>query len=891
MSQSSGTWIQRLGRPFAAGDRPARGPASTRTRRRRSPAMEGLEDRALPSVTIAATNNNGQGYAGLDYNHSGGFVPPDTVGAAGPSSYVETVNQMLAIYSPKATGATAVLSSFTNFWSTQGHLAKTDPGSSLSDPMVVYDEQIGRFIVGDQDVDSNTLMSNFDLAVSRTSSPATLTAADWNFYRISTTERGYDADYPGNFGYNHDAFVFTLNMFGPNDHVLVTSVSASDLAAGVSQAQLHTFKNDLGGFSYRPATMHDAAAGDPMWLISEGDDNASINVVKMTNVLSGAAGFQTTNLAVNSYSGVVPPLNPNGTMITDNIDSRIMKVAEAKNTLVASHAVSASRTEDDARWYAVDVGGGTPVLKDQGSIGAGNRTYLYYPSIDINPAGQIGMTYMRSGNDTSTDYMSMYVTGRTPGDAGGMMEAPVKVPAGAGRANYSDFSGGRAGDMSGINVDPTDGSFWAANEFANTEASANWGTAIADFTLGPAAQADLSVTASGPASVTAGTGATYTITLTNGGPSPAPNLVLTDTLPAGSVFVSLTPSGGNPERFTVAQSGGTVTATATGAVAAGNTDSFILVVSAPAGLRNGAAFSDVASVGSGAGDPNPANNSATASGAIVNNTPPADLAVTNGGPGTSTEGSMLIYSLKVTNNGSSDATNVVLTDALGSNLTFVAAVPSQGTFTQANGVVTVSLGTIPAGKSATATVTALAIEEGSLSAMASAVSDLPDPNTSNNTAAATTTVAEGPIVVSAPLTTSSRSLSNAPVATFTHAAGVEPASAFKATINWGDGTTSSGSISLAGTTYTVRGSHAYSSRSNTFTITTTVTEVGNAPRPRAKVDSSATAGGVPSVDSGIALAVGPADPVIATPGDSASSGLGPGGSAGKKKSGSPSTSK
>src|SRR5436309_354169 len=37
--------------------------------------------------------------------------------------------------------------------------------------------------------------------------------------------------------------------------------------------------------------------------------------------------------------------------------------------------------------------------------------------------------------------------------------------------------------MSGINVDPIDGSFWAVNEF--TDASHNWGQAIANFTAPP----------------------------------------------------------------------------------------------------------------------------------------------------------------------------------------------------------------------------------------------------------------------------------------------------------------------------------------------------------------------------------------------------------------------
>ena len=166
-----------------------------------------MEDRTVPSVTIL---NN---YAALNFSQSGGYIPPDTCGAAGPSAYVETVNQALAIYN-KATGASAASDSLSHFLFTTGGLTRADSGSGLSDPIVAYDEQIGRFIVGDQDVNFSTHVSAFDLAVSKTSNPTSLTASDWNFYKITTTQTGYDADYPGNFGYNHDAFVFTLNMFG-----------------------------------------------------------------------------------------------------------------------------------------------------------------------------------------------------------------------------------------------------------------------------------------------------------------------------------------------------------------------------------------------------------------------------------------------------------------------------------------------------------------------------------------------------------------------------------------------------------------------------------------------------------------------------------------------------
>jgi uncharacterized repeat protein (TIGR01451 family) len=780
----------------------------------------------MPSVTIAASNNNGHGYAGLSFNQSGGYTPPDTQGAAGPTNYVETVNQTVAIYSPKATGASSTTAALSTFWFSTGALPHADAGSGLSDPVVTYNNQIGRFIVADQDVDFNTHVSRFDVAVSKSSSPAALGTADWNFYSIVTTESGFDADYPGNFGYNHDATVFTLNMFGvvSGGHCQVLSLSNADLSNGV----LTVFHNDLNDFSDRPTTMHDSVAGDPMWLITEHGDNLSIDVIKMSNVLSTTATFAYTNLAVSSYSAENHPLNPNGTTVTTNIDSRIQKSAEANHTIVATHSVGVGTTEDDIQWYAIDVSGATPALQQQGRVSKGANTYLTYPAIDINASGQIGMTYMGSGNDTSTDYLSMYLTGRNPGDASGTMQASVLVPAGTGQANYHDFaSGGRAGDLGGINVDPSDGSFWAANEFANTQSTANWGTAIANFTISsPLPSADMAVTASGPSSVTAGTNATYTITITNNGPNAASGVVLNDTLPAGSSFVSMTQTAGS-DSFSLTQSGGTATETASGSIASGSSDTFSLVVFAPSSLGNGAPFNDTASVNASNPDPNTGNNSATVTGTVVNNNPNSDVGITVSGPTSANEGDSITYNITVTNAGPAGATGVVATNTLPSIMNFTSATTSQGTFSVSGGVVTFNIGSIAANGTVTASVTAQAIEDGAASDNVSVTSTSPDPNSANNSSSQATTVSEPAISVSAPIRTRNQTLTNFQVATFTHASGVEPTGAFSATINWGDGTTSAGTISLSGTTYSVRGSHTYSGGGR-HTISTTVVETGNA---------------------------------------------------------------
>lgn len=53
------------------------------------------------------------------------------------------------------------------------------------------------------------------------------------------------------------------------------------------------------------------------------------------------------------------------------------------------------------------------------------------------------------------------------------------------------------------------------------------------------------------------------------------------------------------------------------------------------------------------------------------------------------------------------------------------------------------------------------------------------------------------------------SVSSATVATFTDAGGAQPVGNYKATIDWGDGSTSTGTISLSGSTFSVTGSHVY----------------------------------------------------------------------------------
>lgn len=125
------------------------------------------------------------------------------------------------------------------------------------------------------------------------------------------------------------------------------------------------------------------------------------------------------------------------------------------------------------------------------------------------------------------------------------------------------------------------------------------------------ADADLSVVKTGPASVVAGANLSYSITVANAGMDAAANVTLSDTIPIGTTFVSLTaPAGWTCAPQTV---GGTDPVSCTTlSVAAGSSHVFALVVNVPLATADGTVISNTASVSSMVtADPNTANNSST----------------------------------------------------------------------------------------------------------------------------------------------------------------------------------------------------------------------------------------------------------------------------------------
>jgi len=261
-------------------------------------------------------------------------------------------------------------------------------------------------------------------------------------------------------------------------------------------------------------------------------------------------------------------------------------------------------------------------------------------------------------------------------------------------------------------------------------------------TLIGSAQADLLVTKSdSPDPVAAGANITYTINVTNSGPSNAQSVSLTDAVPVNTTFVSFTaPVGWTPSTPAV---GGTGNVTATiPTLAAGASGSFTLVVATSPGAASGTTITNTATVSSSTADPNALNNSATTL-TIIGSGGQTDLSISKNlvPPSPVTPQDVdVTYNISVTNNGPGPATSVTVTDTLPANMTFVSATPSQGTCVNSPPV-SCSLGSILSGASATITLVARSTTVLGPAVNTATVSSAEvDPNPANNTATATTTI-------------------------------------------------------------------------------------------------------------------------------------------------------
>ncbi len=223
-----------------------------------------------------------------------------------------------------------------------------------------------------------------------------------------------------------------------------------------------------------------------------------------------------------------------------------------------------------------------------------------------------------------------------------------------------------AGGRTTITVDITSNSQVDVNDIATVTSATpdpnltnNQATGSVSFK----GSADLGLTKTdAPDPVTAGANVTYSLTVTNGGPSAAPNVVVKDVLPKEVALVSATPSQGVCAGTTVPGDPAQPLTCTLDTIASGGVATITVVVKVDPATANGAILVNNASVTSDFADPNNANNVSTALTTVQTR---ADLAIVKTSDAdTYKPSSRITYQIDVTNNGSSVARAVVVTDNL-----------------------------------------------------------------------------------------------------------------------------------------------------------------------------------------------------------------------------------
>ena len=248
---------------------------------------------------------------------------------------------------------------------------------------------------------------------------------------------------------------------------------------------------------------------------------------------------------------------------------------------------------------------------------------------------------------------------------------------------------------------------------ANNSSSAN--TTIA-------AQADLAITKGvSNATPAVGSNVTFTLTVTNNGPSASAGVAVADLLPNGYTYVSDNGAG--------AYVSGTGVWTI-GALANGASVSLQIVAT----VRATGTYANTATVSSTTGDPTPGNNTSTSTPTPVAS---ADLSIVKGvSNSTPTVGTNVTFTLTVTNNGPSASAGVAVADLLPNGYTYVSD-NGAGAYVSGTGVWTI--GALANGASTALQIVATVRATGTYANTATVTSTTTDPTPGNNTSTSTPT--------------------------------------------------------------------------------------------------------------------------------------------------------
>jgi hypothetical protein len=454
---------------------------------------------------------------GINFNEdasNGGFyhIPPDPIGAAGPSHLVSVVNTSIEWHTKAGVQEVSMRLGKNSTTHIGSFFESLTPTTGTFDPKVIYDQYASRFVVVTLErsgtIDgSPSNISRILLAVSDDSDPN----GTWYYHAIDSklTIGVTDswADYPG-FAVDEEAVYVTANMFrfsgGTSLDSRIWIIAKSPFySGGLAVVGLYDHGTAAGISGTYPTTQPAHMFGTPSsstlgtFLVSSGWSSGAtdfLSVIKVESPLSSPT-FANTYISLGDIHD--PSLFPDApqlgtSSLIETNDLRALHAVWRSDILWVVNCVNPVSGTDAGQitvhWYKVSTSA-TPALSDQGNIGGesiASGCYTFFPSIAVNSSGAVCIGFSASA---STIYPGCYFTGRLSTDPAGSTITPDVVKAGV-DYYYRAFGGtrNRWGDYSGTCVDPSDDlTFYVFNEYALTRGTVlpsyptedgRWGTAF-----------------------------------------------------------------------------------------------------------------------------------------------------------------------------------------------------------------------------------------------------------------------------------------------------------------------------------------------------------------------------------------------------------------------------
>ena len=478
---------------------------------------------AGPVTVTAPTFSNGvvaksfEGISQYDVASVGrGFIPPDTIVAAGKTQLVEFVNGGFAVYD-KATGARSAFTSDTAFWQGAGRA-----GVPNGDQRVMYNADADRWIAlsfGADTKDINIAVSNTSNALGPWKSTtfegfAPLAAGARTLADFPTLALDKNAIYIGTNDFAASAVGGATNFRGTTLNVIpIGDLFKADLSAPTATGNVQFRTAFTGG----PGD--DFTRGFAIQGVNSSEASPTGNIIAASINDFGLTRYDVTNAGAAIALRTMTASTTLGTDYESNNPARQPSVAIAANQRIIDSfgdQIGSSAWEVDGRIYSVHtvtengtdftsvrytiLDSITNAVLDEGSIGGDGLFDYYQGSLAVNEFGQVVIGYNRSGLDPATGRITLAARAYSTSDIGELMQVGDEIVlrisdtddyhngsifgrAGTGRQRWADYSS--------VSLDPEDSSlFWVAGTFAREynlpefghpggTGGSRWGTFIA----------------------------------------------------------------------------------------------------------------------------------------------------------------------------------------------------------------------------------------------------------------------------------------------------------------------------------------------------------------------------------------------------------------------------